>query len=96
MAAMHRTAGVAPEGTPGSVVRDAVAVIRTLDAETIARDAIARAASASAPVAGQQGERIRAALRDARLTALRAWKRGRDNETAQNAGGPKRGKPPRA
>ena len=74
------------DGAEARIVRDAVAVVRSVDAETIAR-----AASGSAPVTGQQGERIRAALREARLAALRRWRRGLHGGSAQNAGRPTRG-----
>jgi tRNA nucleotidyltransferase (CCA-adding enzyme) len=97
VAATHGAAGAAWDGAEASVVREAVAVVRSLDAATIARDAIERAASRSGSVVtGQPGERIRAALRDARLAALRAWKRGRDNAKVAKAGRAIRGRQRRA
>jgi len=77
VAAGQREADKAWDARHASVVREAVAIVRAVDAATIARDAIARAASDASPKATAQGDRIRSALRDARLAALRKWKRDR-------------------
>ena len=57
-------------------LREAVTVVREVDAAAIARDTIERARDSRKPGA-RDGDRIRSALRDARLAALRAWKRAR-------------------
>ena len=79
-AAAHVAAGarnaVAPAlDAPARLLHEALAVVRNVDAAAIANATIARAARGSA-AAGAQGERIQSALRDARLAALRTWKRG--------------------
>jgi tRNA nucleotidyltransferase (CCA-adding enzyme) len=56
-------------------LREALSVVRTVDAAAIARDAIARAARHPEKPAGGVGDAIGSALRDARLAALRDWKR---------------------
>jgi tRNA nucleotidyltransferase (CCA-adding enzyme) len=58
---------------PGVWLRAARDVVRHVDAAAIARDAIARAAQGER--AAGQGDRVAAALRAARLRALREWKR---------------------
>jgi len=77
VAAGQREAERAWDARHASVVREAVAIVRGVDAATISREAIARAASEASPKATAQGDRIRSALRDARLAALRKWKRDR-------------------
>ena len=58
-------------------LRQALAVVRRVDAATIARETIARAARRDAvPVRAAHGDAIAAALRRARIRALREWKRG--------------------
>jgi tRNA nucleotidyltransferase (CCA-adding enzyme) len=56
-----------------SFLHDALAIVRGVDAAAIARDALARAAQ---PDAGARGDAIATALRSARISALREWKRG--------------------
>ncbi|HKP65322.1 MAG TPA: hypothetical protein VJX31_01765, partial [Casimicrobiaceae bacterium] len=57
------------------LLRDALAIVRGVDASTIARDAIARAAARQKPGAkAAVGDAIGAALRNARLAALRRWR----------------------
>jgi tRNA nucleotidyltransferase (CCA-adding enzyme) len=64
------------------LLRDALAIIRGVDASTIARDAIARAASQQAPGAmATVGDAIGTALRNARLAALRRWRMARRAES---------------
>lgn len=56
-------------------VHEALAVVRRVDAATIARDAIMRAArSDRPPTDATPGDAIARALREARLAALRDWK----------------------
>ncbi|HSU43251.1 MAG TPA: multifunctional CCA addition/repair protein [Casimicrobiaceae bacterium] len=57
-----------------ALLHEALAVVRGVDAAAIARDAIARAAGGTR---ANQGDAIAAALRDARLAALRDWKAAR-------------------
>jgi tRNA nucleotidyltransferase (CCA-adding enzyme) len=57
-----------------ALLHEALAVVRGVDAAAIARDAIARAAAGSR---ANPGDAIAAALRDARLAALRDWKSAR-------------------
>jgi tRNA nucleotidyltransferase (CCA-adding enzyme) len=57
-----------------ALLHEALAVVRGVDAAAIARDAIARAAAGSR---ANSGDAIAAALRDARLAALRDWKAAR-------------------
>ena len=58
-----------------TLLREALGVVRGVDAAAIAREAIARAAGASQTAReARHGERIARALRAARLAALRAWK----------------------
>jgi tRNA nucleotidyltransferase (CCA-adding enzyme) len=60
------------------LLRDALAAVRGVDASTIARDAIARAAGHQSTGAKTAvGDAIGNALRDARLTALRRWRNAR-------------------
>jgi tRNA nucleotidyltransferase (CCA-adding enzyme) len=78
-AAAHVAAGARGSPLPAidhsaRLLREALAVVRNVDAAAIAQATIARAARGSA-AAGAHGERIQSALRDARLSALRAWKR---------------------
>lgn len=57
------------------LLRDALAIVRGVDAATIARDAIARAAAQPATGAtAAVGDAIGTALHDARLAALRRWR----------------------
>ena len=61
-----------------TLLRDALAVIRNVDAAAIARDAITRAAARKAPAAkAAVGDAIGTALRTARLAALRRWRNAR-------------------
>jgi tRNA nucleotidyltransferase (CCA-adding enzyme) len=58
------------------LLRDALRVVRRVDAATIAREVIARAARPDASRVGTtQGDAIASALRAARIAALRDWKR---------------------
>ncbi|MEO9135204.1 MAG: multifunctional CCA tRNA nucleotidyl transferase/2'3'-cyclic phosphodiesterase/2'nucleotidase/phosphatase [Casimicrobiaceae bacterium] len=58
-----------------ALLHEALAVVRTIDAATIAREAIARAAQSDrSPPAGAPGDAIASALRAARIGALRDWK----------------------
>jgi hypothetical protein len=62
-----------------ALLREALAVVRNVDAATIAGDAIRRAAQ----VTGRSlapGEAIGSALRDARIAALRDWRRRASDE----------------
>jgi len=59
------------------VLRDALAVVRSVDASAIARDAIANAAAQPASRTSAVGDAIGTALLNARLAALRAWRDGR-------------------
>jgi tRNA nucleotidyltransferase (CCA-adding enzyme) len=60
-----------------ALLRQALAVVRRLDAATIARDAIERAARREPSAArASRGDAIAAALRKARIRALGDWKRG--------------------
>ena len=64
------------------LLRDALAIVRGVDASTIARDAIARAAARQAPGAKEAvGDAIGTALRFARLAALRRWRIARRAES---------------
>jgi tRNA nucleotidyltransferase (CCA-adding enzyme) len=59
----------------GELLRDALAIVRNVDAATIARDAITRAArSDRSPPAETPGDAIASALRAARIGALHDWK----------------------
>jgi tRNA nucleotidyltransferase (CCA-adding enzyme) len=58
-----------------ALLRDALAVVRGVDAGGIAIDVIKRASKAGGSRSAGQGDRIAAALRAARLVALRVWKR---------------------
>ena len=56
-------------------LHEALAVVRRVDAATIARDAISRASRrADSSTGATQGDAIATALREARLAALRDWK----------------------
>jgi tRNA nucleotidyltransferase (CCA-adding enzyme) len=57
------------------VLREALAVVRSVDASAIARDAIARAAGQSSARRSAVGDAIGVALRKARLAALRRWRK---------------------
>jgi tRNA nucleotidyltransferase (CCA-adding enzyme) len=77
-AAAHEAAsgrGRTAIASPGVRLREALEVVRRVDAAAIARDVIERARSAAAAAASLHGERIARALRAARLAALREWKR---------------------
>lgn len=68
----------APAHRQARLVREALSVVRNVDAASIARNAIARAASnANGRAAAADGDRISLALRKARIAALRDWKRRR-------------------
>ena len=69
-AAAQRTASCA-----ATLLRDALNVVRGVDASAIARDALARAAGATGARNAQMGDAIGAALRAARLAALRRWRK---------------------
>ncbi len=73
LAAARGSAG-APLDGPARLLQEALTVVRNVDAAAIAKATIARAARGSGGT-GAHGERIQSALRDARLAALRAWKR---------------------
>lgn len=61
-----------------ALIREAVAVVRSVDAAAIARDVIARASARKRDSrTTAKGDQVREALREARLAALRAWKRQR-------------------
>ena len=66
----------APDEDFAPFVREAVAAVRTVDAASIVRIAMAET-SRRQRSATTKGDHIRAALRAARLAALRAWKRQR-------------------
>jgi hypothetical protein len=55
------------------LLRDALHVVRGVDASAIARDTIARAAGREPR--GETGDAIGSALRAARLAALRRWRK---------------------
>ena len=57
------------------VLREALAVVRSVDASAIARDTIARAAGQSSARRSAVGDAIGVALRKARLAALRRWRK---------------------
>ena len=83
VAAAHRprkgeAAAATPGGRDGAAwLRQALAVVRRVDAATIARATIERAARRDgAPARAAHGDAIAAALRRARIEALREWKRG--------------------
>jgi tRNA nucleotidyltransferase (CCA-adding enzyme) len=59
------------------LIHEAVAIVRSVDAAAIARDVIDRAASRRPSKTTAKGDAVRQALREARLAALRAWKRQR-------------------
>jgi hypothetical protein len=64
-------------------LHEALAVVRRVDAASIARDAIARASRRDASSTdATQGDAIATALRAARLAALRDWKGGKKRSTA--------------
>jgi len=70
-------AHVASQGTEtcaATLLRDALNVVRGVDASAIARDAIARAAGQTGERNAQTGDAIGSALREARLAALRRWR----------------------
>ena len=74
VAAGMRSSPAASIDGSARLLHEALSVVRNVDAAAIAQATIARAARESiAP--GERGERIQSALRDARLAALRAWKR---------------------
>jgi tRNA nucleotidyltransferase (CCA-adding enzyme) len=71
-------AHVASQGTAtcaATLLRDALNVVRGVDASAIARDAIARAAERTGERNAQMGDAIGSALREARLAALRRWRK---------------------
>jgi len=87
--AAHVAAHAAPVGhqrsrpaEPGerrrtAFLHEALSVVRRVDAATIARDAISRASRREGSSTGAtQGDAIATALREARLAALRDWKKG--------------------
>lgn len=61
----------------GPLLREALAVVRNVDAAAIARDAIERASGKENEGAALRGAAVATALRAARLAALRAWKKDR-------------------
>ncbi|HEX6137360.1 MAG TPA: multifunctional CCA addition/repair protein [Casimicrobiaceae bacterium] len=64
------------DGRRQTLLREALAVVRNVDAATIARDALERAARRDGTLAtGSPGDAIAGALRAARLRALRDWKK---------------------
>jgi tRNA nucleotidyltransferase (CCA-adding enzyme) len=73
-ACAHAAAGGA-ENCAATRLRDALNVVRGVDASAIARDAIARAAGPTDSRNAQMGDAIGAALRAARLAALRRWRK---------------------
>jgi len=79
--------GVAPVVEPAerrrtAYLHEALAVVRRVDAASIARDAIARASRRDASSTDTtQGDAIATALRAARLAALRDWKGGKKRST---------------
>jgi tRNA nucleotidyltransferase (CCA-adding enzyme) len=77
LAAELRNAKSSPGEHQAWLVREALAVVRNVDAAAIARDVIARAASVAERQAPPSGDRIASALRATRLAALRQWKRRR-------------------
>ncbi|HSC23348.1 MAG TPA: multifunctional CCA addition/repair protein [Casimicrobiaceae bacterium] len=68
-----QTEGTNNERRRTALLHEALNVVRGVDATTIARDVIARAAAPDA----SRGEAIASALRSARLAALREWKAAR-------------------
>ena len=75
-AAAPGTAGAPVRDPRVALLREALRIVRRVDAATIARDAIERAARPDAKRAGAtQGDAIASALRAARIAALRDWKR---------------------
>jgi len=69
--------GLGEVRSPGMLLREALAVVRNVDAAAIARDAIERASGRKSRGATRHGAAIAKALRAARLAALRAWKKDR-------------------
>jgi tRNA nucleotidyltransferase (CCA-adding enzyme) len=72
-AACAHAAAVGAARCVSPLLRDALDVVRGVDASAIARDTIARAAGREAR--GETGDAIGSALRAARLAALRRWRR---------------------
>ena len=66
-----------PANPSAALLQEALSVVRNVDAGAIARDTIERAAQQPDGRAPSQGEAIGAALRKARLAALREWKKRR-------------------
>jgi hypothetical protein len=66
--------GAADAQGSDALLREALAVVRSVDAATIARDALARTGAAPGAT---RGDAVAAALRDARIDALREWRAGR-------------------
>jgi tRNA nucleotidyltransferase (CCA-adding enzyme) len=65
-----------PEGRREALLQQALTVVRNVDAATIAREALERAARRNgSPANGTPGDAIAGALRAARLRALRDWKK---------------------
>ena len=61
-------------------LREALNVVRSVDASAVARDAIARAAAVTGERGVPMGDAIGSALREARLAALRRWRMGRSGK----------------
>ncbi len=70
---------------PGRVLREALEVVKVVDAGTIARDVIARRGDREAGRALAHTDLVKQAVRRARLAALRAWKRARNGEQTPGA-----------
>ncbi|MEP7329951.1 MAG: multifunctional CCA addition/repair protein [Betaproteobacteria bacterium] len=69
--------GAAQDYPPATVLRDALAVVKSVDAGAIARQVVGGTGKSVSGRGRDPGDAIAKALRSARLAALRAWRRSR-------------------